>query len=183
MEGEGHFADWGKQKDEKSVRAKKKKAKAANARLRQLRQKAGIKDAQESVKPTHFDLAPILKALKRFLACDAEFRSQTRTLFWQERKSVRAIFVDEYGEPSFKKCVDIDELSKKLAENKIALDANSIENLGPALICFGSVEYDNNWGDRVPLRPKSSAKQSADWTLCSKTVRRKKRRKSKRRKH
>jgi len=121
MDGKGHYADWGKTKDERTARKNKKKAKGANATIKKLRQKKGFKDAQEETPPTHFDLAPILKALKRLLACSPEERSNIRTIMTQDRNKVRSIFTDEYQEPSFKKCVDIDELAKKLADAGIQI--------------------------------------------------------------
>jgi hypothetical protein len=35
---------------------------------------------------------------------------------------IKRIFVDEYGEVSFKKCVNIQEFGKKLSEKGISLD-------------------------------------------------------------
>jgi hypothetical protein len=56
-----------------------------------------------------------------------------------EIKTVKKIFVDEYGEPSFKKCVDIQEFGKKLQEKGVNLETKISENIGPMLICFGDI--------------------------------------------
>jgi len=65
------------------------------------------KKNEEEKKPTHFDLAPFLKAFKKFLSCDGAARSQLRTIFKKDDDYVKRVFEDEYGEASFKKCVNI----------------------------------------------------------------------------
>jgi hypothetical protein len=64
------------------------------------------KDETEK-KPTHFDLAPFLKALKRFLSCNGETRSKLRVDLRENLTVIKKLFVDEYGDPSFKKCLNI----------------------------------------------------------------------------
>jgi len=39
------------------------------------------RQAEEIKRPTHFDLAPLQKALKKFLNCNAEERSKIRGIF------------------------------------------------------------------------------------------------------
>ena len=39
----------------------------------------------------------------------------------EERSILENIFVDEYGEPSFKKCVNIMDLGTKLADKGVAI--------------------------------------------------------------
>lgn len=81
LDGVGHFPDWGKNKDDaKNQRSKKaKKAKKTNpgmnAKMAAFREKKGLNKDKEEVKPTHFDLAPIQKTLKKFLDCGSETRS------------------------------------------------------------------------------------------------------------
>lgn len=40
----------------------------------------------------------------------------------EQMNTIKRIFIDEYGEISFKKCVNIQEFGKKLAEKGISLD-------------------------------------------------------------
>lgn len=53
--------------------------------------------------------------------------------------NIKKIFIDEYGEVSFKKCVNIQEFGKKLNEKGINLDSKITENIGPLMICFGDI--------------------------------------------
>lgn len=52
---------------------------------------------------------------------------------------IKKIFVDEYGEVSFKKCVNIQEFGKRLNEKGILLDPSVSENIGAIFICFGDI--------------------------------------------
>jgi len=123
MTGNGHFADWGKEKkDDKLSQARKrqlamnkKKKGKQNKAFEQLKKKyAANKNDDKEEKPKHFDLEPIKKALKKFCLSNGDIRSQVRQIFKQESKVVRSVFIDEYEEASFKKCIDIHELSTKL---------------------------------------------------------------------
>mmetsp|Transcript_108646 Transcript_108646/g.150254 ORF Transcript_108646/g.150254 Transcript_108646/m.150254 type:complete len:141 (+) Transcript_108646:694-1116(+) len=123
MNGEGHFADWGKEKkDDKLSQArkrqqqalKKKKGKQNNKFEAMKKKFAAGKNDEKEEKPKHFDLEPIKKALKKFCLSNGDIRSQVRQIFKQEAKVVRSVFIDEYEEASFKKCIDIHELSTKL---------------------------------------------------------------------
>ena len=84
-ERNGHFADWGKDSNDRAAAAKKRalatkqKAKKVNAAVAKLQKERGLNKQEETdKKPTHFDLAPFLKALRRFLACNGETRSRLR---------------------------------------------------------------------------------------------------------
>jgi len=44
--------------------------------------------------------------------------------------------------PSFKKCTNIMELGKKLAEKGIHLDAKVEDAIGPIFICFGDIQFE-----------------------------------------
>lgn len=65
MEGNGHFPDWGQEKQNDRLAAAKKRAlasknknKKVNAALTRLKQQRGLDKKEEDVKPTHFDLSP-----------------------------------------------------------------------------------------------------------------------------
>lgn len=56
--------------------------------------------------------------------------------------TIKKIFVDEQGEESFKKCVNIQEFGKKLNEKGISLDTKISDNVGPIMICFGDIQFE-----------------------------------------
>jgi hypothetical protein len=73
--------------------------------------------AEEVIKrPTHFDILPFQKSLKKFLSVSAEERSKVRSLFHDKAQTVRNAFKDAHGEISFKKVMDVFELAHHLAE-------------------------------------------------------------------
>lgn len=59
----------------------------------------------------------------------------------KEKKNIKRIFVDKYGKPSFKKCINIQEFGKKLVEKGIRMDPSISDNIGPILICFGDINF------------------------------------------
>ena len=156
--GNGHFPDWGVDKKDDRMQAAKRRAlaqkqktKKTNAALARIKKERGLdtqKDTEQ--KPTHFDLEPFKKAFKRFLNCNGEMRSRLRQDLKQELATVKKIFVDEYGEISFKKCVNINEFGKKLQERGIHLDSRITENIGSIFICFGDIQYEMKMTYRMP---------------------------------
>ena len=113
------------------------------------------------MKPTHFDLGPFFKAFKRFLTCNGETRSMLRTELKQDMTAVKKIFVDEYGELSFKKCVNIQEFAKKLSDKGINLDPKVADNISPILICFGDIEYELRSTYRMPEETEEEKRAAA----------------------
>ena len=87
IDGNGHFPDWGQEKKDdrlaaarRRALANKQKTKKTNAALSKLKRERGLDVKQDTdQKPTHFDLAPFLKALKKFLGCNGEMRSRLRS--------------------------------------------------------------------------------------------------------
>lgn len=151
MLGHGHWALWTKESAEgKNTKNKKgKKEGKKKIALTNLQRKMGV--LKEEVKrPTHFDLVPFQKALRRFLNCNAEERSKIRTLFAEKQTAVRNVFKDSHGEISFKKVMDVHELAGYLQEAGINLDPAISESLGSLLLCFGDIEVDKGYGDRQP---------------------------------
>lgn len=73
-----------------------------------------------------------------------------RTLFVNNGDILKSVFKDKHNEDSFKRCVDIKEMSIKLAAAGLNLEAHQAENLGAILLCFGVIDHDITWGDRVP---------------------------------
>jgi hypothetical protein len=114
MDGNGHFPDWGKDNTDRLAAAKKRalaskqKQKKTNVALARMKKERGLDQKEETdKKPTHFDLGPLLKALRRFLACNGETRSRLRIDLREHFNTIKRIFIDEHGEISFKKCVNI----------------------------------------------------------------------------
>lgn len=118
LNGGGHFANWSKEKAEgkDKKKAKAKKVNKQQAKMAAIRAKQGFAGKQEEQRPTHFDLQPIQKALKKFYACNTETRSQIRTTFAEKATVVRNVFKDSHGEASFKKVMDVHEFSGYLTD-------------------------------------------------------------------
>ena len=168
MEGNGHFPDWGQVSNDRLAAAKKRalaskqKQKKTNAALARMKKERGLDTKEETdKKPTHFDLGPFLKAFKRFLSCNGEARSKLRIELREHLNTIKRIFIDEYGEVSFKKCVNIQEFGKKLSEKGVSLEAKIAENIGPIMICFGDIQYDIKATFRLPEETEEERRAAA----------------------
>lgn len=155
MEGNGHFPDWGKEKDQKAgtnlLRGMQKKKQNKNKNLKKkFKNLKKADDKEEKVKPTHFDLDPFLKAFQDFVALNSDVRSQIRIEMKKESDVIDSIFVDQYGEKSFKQCVDIMSLEKILANRQIELHKLPNGTVGKLLRCFGQIEYQLKEVIRMP---------------------------------
>ena len=158
MNGAGHFPMWGKEKKDdkmaaarKRAAAKNQKNKNANAKMQKLKAQRGLdKKAEEDVKPTHFDISVFLKSFKRFIACNGELRSQARKLLLKDLNRTMSVFLDDYKEQSFKKCVDVFELASLLSVEGYEMEPILAENLGAMLMCFGEIEHELHYGQRIP---------------------------------
>lgn len=75
-----------------------------------------------------------------------------KTLLRDISKTMK-VFLDEHGEQSFKKCVDVYELAARLKDkdNGLDMDLDPImaENMGAILLCFGEIEHELRYGERV----------------------------------
>lgn len=73
------------------------------------------------------------------------------------------VFLDEHGEQSFKKCVDVFELGFKLRDKEqgLGIDMDPIlqENLGAILLCFGEIEHEPRYGERIPEETHDEKRQ------------------------
>ena len=114
-------------------------------------------------KPTHFDLEPFKKALKSFIALNAESRSNLRSQFFQNNEMLVNCFTDEHEENSFKRCIDIKEISQRLQAHGFPMDQHMADNLGALLICFGDIEFEVGYGERVP--PETDEQRKAKMLL------------------
>jgi hypothetical protein len=62
----------------------------------------------------------------------------------------RKCFLDDHGEMSYKKVVDVYELAELMQKNLFNISAEIKENLGAILVCFGEIEYELKYGYRIP---------------------------------
>ena len=81
LNGGGHHLNWEQQKQAAAAgRGKKaKKAGKVNKALEKMQKQLEAKKQDMNKKPTYFDMEPIKKALKSFIALAAESRSALRT--------------------------------------------------------------------------------------------------------
>ena len=165
MSGNGHFPDWGKEKKEdKAAAARKKKQQQktggkTSKKLEQLKAKRGLNKTEENKKPTHFDISVFTKCYKRFVACTGEVRSATRKRLLKDMNRTMKVFLDPFKEISFKKVVDVHELASLLVKEGMDLDPVIIENLGSILLCFGDIEFEPKYGDRIPPDTEDEKRQ------------------------
>lgn len=130
---------------------KNQKTKKPNAKIAAMKAARGLdKKEEEDVKPTHFDITIFHKSLKRFVACNGELRSQMRKILLKDINRTMKVFLDDFNEQSFKKCVDVYELASRLAKEGYELDVTLVENMGAILLCFGEIEHELHYGERVP---------------------------------
>jgi len=105
---------------------------------------------EEDVKPTHFDITIFQKCFKKLTQCNGEIRSQMRKQLLKDIDKTMTVFLDEFNEQSFKKCVDVYELAGRLVKEGYDLDPILVENMGSILLCFGEIEHELRYGERVP---------------------------------
>lgn len=160
MEGAGHHPNWGKENSNDKAAKAKLRAKARNQKktnkgtankIKALKEARGIGTVvDEDVKPTHFDITVFHKCFKKFTQCNGEIRSQMRKQLLKDIDKTMSVFLDEFNEQSFKKCVDVFELAGRLQKEGYDLDPVLIENMGSILLCFGEIEHELRYGERVP---------------------------------
>ena len=156
MEGKGHFPNWGKEKNDKKAQRKKqlqknKQTSRPNKKILEMKKKKGLdKKGDEDVKPTHFDISLFQKSLKKFTQCNGEERSKMRKILLKDINRTMKVFLDDFNEQSFKKCVDVYELATRLMKEGYELDPVLMENMGAILLCFGEIEHEQHYGERVP---------------------------------
>jgi hypothetical protein len=90
---------------------------------------------------------------------NGEIRSTARKLLLKDMNRTMKVFLDPFKEMSFKKCVDVNELAGLLVKEGMEFDAQLVENLGSILLCFGEIEFDPRYGDRVPPESEEEKRQ------------------------
>lgn len=165
IDGKGHHLNWENEKKAAQGRLKKKQKNAPKkgSKLQKIQAELAAQREAQNKPPTYFDLEPFKKSLKHFLHMDAEQRSALRTQLINSQDLLSNVFKDEHGEFSFKRCIDTKELAELLQKAGFVLDAQMMENLGALLLCFGNIEYEANYGDRVP--PETDEQRKAKLLL------------------
>lgn len=69
------------------------------------------------------------------------------------------MFLDPFKEISFKKVVDVHELAALLVKEGMELDPVIVENLGSILLCFGDIEFDPRYDERIPPETEEEKRQ------------------------
>lgn len=172
LDGGGHFPNWEKEKLAAKEAAKKKgpagkQEKKKSKTIERIKKERGLnKKADADVKPTHFDITIFQKCLERFCLCDGQMRSKARKAIMRDVNSTHKVFVDQHNELSYKKVVDAHELARLLAQKGEVMD-DAVkeekeafkENLGSILLCFGEIEHDLQYGERVPPETEEERRQ------------------------
>ena len=78
-----------------------------------------------------------------------------------EIATVKKVFVDQYNEPSFKKCVNIQEFGKLLSQKGVNLEPKVADNIGPLLICFGDIQFELKQEERMPEETEEEKRAAA----------------------
>jgi len=73
-----------------------------------------------------------------------------RKILLKDINRTMKVFLDDFQEQSFKKCVDVYELARRLADEGHEMDPALLENMGAILLCFGEIEHELKYGERVP---------------------------------
>jgi hypothetical protein len=156
MKGNGHHLDWEKNKDSGKGKSKGKKQAAVKkpaagkGKGNVLKELQAKREAEKNVKPDWFDLVPFKTALEKFVKATAQRRSEFRQTLVANENQVKQCFKDENDELSFKKIVDVNELKHKFVEMNVPADIENNDDIASILMCFGNIEVEKCWGDRVP---------------------------------
>ena len=147
MEKKGHWLDWLEKEAKKREQKEQFRKKLGNATKHK---KKVNKDNEEPEKPNHFDFSPLGKAMRLLKDANISIRCWLRKIVKENKSLIASFFVDENGEPSDKKCFDIMLLPKKLAKAGIQVPPNYVDKIGPILLCFGGIPYEEREVERLP---------------------------------
>ena len=147
MEGKGHWEDWLEKEAKKREQKEQFRKKLGNA---VRHKKKDRKENEEPTKPGHWDFSPLGKAMRLLKDANITVRSWLRRVVKQNKNLIASFFVDENGEPSDKKCFDIMLLHKKLSKAGIEVPQNYADKIGPILLSFGGISYEERIVERLP---------------------------------
>jgi len=113
MQMEGHWTDWLKKEAEnREKKLQFRKKLAADNKNSKRATRANKKVNEEAQKPTHFDFSPLTNSMRLFKDGNLQVRSIIRRIVNQNKNVIANFFVNEEGDPSEDKCLDIMSLSK-----------------------------------------------------------------------
>ena len=147
MEKKGHWLDWLEKEAKKREQKEQFRKKLGNAAKHRKREK---KENEEPEAPSHFDFSPLGKAMRLLKDANISIRCWLRKVVKENKNLIASFFVDENGEPSDKKCFDIMLLPKKLSKAGIDVPPNYSDKIGPILLCFGGITYEEREVERLP---------------------------------
>lgn len=111
----------------------------------------GLGQVEEVKKPEYFDILLFQKALKKFCQCDGKSRSDARSEILKRIEDVQKVFLDDFQEESYKKVIDLYDLSSQLTTKlNFGFDRDLVDNLGSMLLCFGEIEHELCYAERIP---------------------------------
>ena len=76
----------------------------------------------------------------------------------QHKQQLINCFKDQHDENSFKRCIDIKEIAQRLHQQGLSIDQHMSETLGALLICFGDIDYEEGYGERIPPETEEQRK-------------------------
>ena len=136
-----------RKRSEKREQKEQFRKKLGNATKHKRKEK---KDNEEPKPPGHFDFSPLGKAMRLLRDANITIRCWLRKIVKENKSLIASFFVDENGEPSDKRCFDIMLLSKKLSKAGINVPPNYTDKIGPILLCFGGIPYEERMVERLP---------------------------------
>ncbi len=110
---EGHWDDWLKKEEEKRQKKEqfRKKIEKDGSKNKRRVTRGNKKENAETQKPAHFDFSPLTNAMRLFKDANMQVRSIIRRIVNQNKNVIANFFVNEEGDPSDEKCLDIMSLS------------------------------------------------------------------------
>lgn len=125
--------------------------KKINAAIAAKQKERGLGQVEEVKKPEYFDILLFQKALKKFCQCDGKARSDARSEILKRIEDVQKVFLDDFNEESYKKVIDLYDLSTQLTTKlNFGFDRDLVDNLGSMLLCFGEIEHELCYAERIP---------------------------------
>lgn len=167
MNGEGHYVDWYRRKEEEEKAARARKGAILGSKFRGKRDaRRGDKKTQEEWKapdpPEHFDLEPLKKALRSFLDATSDVRTRLRQELKKSVPKLEFCFKSDDGtvDPNLFH-INTTNLAFHLEKGGILFDPNVASLLGPLLRCFGLLRTKDKIVVTQPPAPAEEEKKGA----------------------
>ena len=164
LDGEGHWVDWYRKKEEENKLSQAQKGANFGAKRGRRDLKRGEKKAVEEVKienqPESFDLEPLRKALKAFCDAGPDQRTRLRQEFKKNLNKLEFCFKKEDGtvdKDSF--LVNTTNFSVHLEKAGFNFDPAIAPIIGPTFKCFGLLNTRNETKVFQPPQPAEEEKK------------------------